>query len=350
MTTSVGEPVPGASAAVAGALAPRRVSTGTERPITVDQTNRSVVVDEAVIVKWFRPPRPVPHHGTDVLTHLAEVGFDAMPEFLGTSVEQGHVVASASAFLAGATDGWEWYLDEVHAWFDGTVAIAVLEQRAEAIGALAGRLHAALATPSDRWAHPVASVTVRSLHDRLIALFDQARSVTGGVVADHLAPRWDRIRGALDAIAEVDGTTPAITVHGDLHVGNVLAVGDRLVLTDFDGNPIADAGHSPAQPAAVDVASLLQSIDHIGRIVDHRTGGERAADIATLIDDSVALALAAYRSELAAASLDHLLDDRLLAPLRVGQELHELVYAAAHLPHWVYVPDAALAAMFPDPT
>lgn len=343
------DPAAGASAEVARSCAPARVSEGNERPITVDQTNRSVVVDESVIVKWYRPPRPLPHHGSDVLAHLAEVGFEAMPEFLGTTIEDGDVVASVSAFLPRATDGWEWYLAEVHAWLDGDLDPSVLARRATELGSLAGRLHVSLATPSSRWPGPVGTTSVRSVHARLVALFERARALTVGETAAHLAGRWDRIRDALDTIAgpHGDDTTAAITVHGDLHVGNVLDAGDRLVVTDFDGNPIAD-DEARHQPAAVDVASLLQSIDHIGRIVDHRTAGARRADIAAFIEDSVGRALDAYRAELSGAGLDYLLDDRLLMPLRVAQELHELAYAAAHLPHWVYVPDATLTATFPD--
>ena len=41
------------------------------------------------------------------------------------------------------------------------------------------------------------------------------------------------------------------------------------------------------------------------------------------------------------------MDDRLLWPLRVAQELHEYAYAALHLPVWTYVPDAAMQALFP---
>ena len=340
-------PVAGASAELARRLAPAHVSAGEERPITVDQTNRSVVVDESVIVKWFRPPRPVPHHGSDVLAHLAEVGFDAMPAFFGTHVDDGLVLASVAGFLPGATDGWEWYLDEVHAWYDGSLPMAVLEGRATALGTLAGRLHVALATPSSRWPEPVGEVPVQRQFDRMHALFDRARAVTTGVTAEHLADRWAPIRSAIEP-DDIDPSalTPAITVHGDLHVGNVLAAGDSLVVTDFDGNPIGD-DEAVRQPAAVDVASLVQSIDHIGRIVDHRTHGARRADVAAFIDDSVARALDAYRAELAAAGLGSLLDERLLPALRVAQELHELAYAAAHLPHWVYVPDGALSAMFP---
>lgn len=348
---------PGASAALARDRAGSLVTEGVERPILVDQTNRSVVVDETVIVKWFRPPQPVPHHGSEVLAHLAAVGFDAMPEFFGNRVEGDRVVASVAAFLPGATDGWEWYLDEVHRWIDGELAIARLERRATALGALAGRLHVALATPSTKWPTPIGEASSRAQYERMHALFERARSVTTGVTAEHLAPRWAAIRDAIeppastgpDAADPADELVPAITIHGDLHVGNVLSVDERLVVTDFDGNPLG-AGAPMRQPAAVDVASLLQSIDHIGRIVDHRTAGSRRSDLTSFIGESIEHALGAYRAELALASMSALLDERLLPALRVAQELHELAYAAAHLPHWVYVPDAALAAMFPDPS
>jgi maltokinase len=336
---------PGASASVARGIVPRLVPAGVERPITVDQTNRSVVVDEAVIVKWLRPPAVLPHRGSDVLAHLDEVGFEAMPAFHGVHVDDGKVVASVTTFVAGAVDGWEWYLDEVQAWIEGSLAADQLDRRATALGGLAGRLHVALATPSSRWPEPITEVPVRALHARAMVLLDDARRLHG--TRDRPAPAWDRIEEVIDAL-DSDRSTAAITVHGDLHVGNVLAAGDQLLVIDFDGNPIADPGTSTAQAPAVDVASLLQSIDHIGRIVDHRTAGARRADLTRFIDESVEAALAAYLAELSAASLDHLLDVELLGPLRVVQELHELAYAAAHLPHWVYVPEATLTAMFPD--
>lgn len=341
-------PPPGASAALVRVLAPGLVTGGVERPITVDQTNRSVVVDDLVIVKWFRPARPLPHHGSTALAHLAEVGFDAMPQFVGSHVVGGEVVATVSGYLPGALDGWDWYLHELHAWVDGTLELTVLERRASDLGTLAGRLHVALATPSSVRPHPVRSVALHVPFDRMTALLREAHTVTTGATAEHLAPRWERIEAAVTLPAELDPheLTPAIDGHGDLHVGNVLDVAGRLVVIDFDGNPLL--GAPEPQPAAADLAALLQSIDHIGRIVDHRTGGTRRADLARFIDDSTGRALASYTSELAAAGLSHLLDDRLLTPMRVAQELHELAYAAAHLPHWVYVPDAALTALFPD--
>ncbi|MDP9463031.1 MAG: aminoglycoside phosphotransferase, partial [Actinomycetota bacterium] len=72
---------PGASIELAERLLGRRCSD--ERPITVDQTNLSVVVDESVVVKWLRPPVPAPHPGVQLIRHLAAAGFEEMPAFLG---------------------------------------------------------------------------------------------------------------------------------------------------------------------------------------------------------------------------------------------------------------------------
>ena len=35
-------------------------------------------------------------------------------------------------------------------------------------------------------------------------------------------------------------------------------------------------------------------------------------------------------------------------PLRLQQECREFLYAVHHLPHWRYVPDAALIELLPD--
>lgn len=54
------------------------------------------------------------------------------------------------------------------------------------------------------------------------------------------------------------------------------------------------------------------------------------------------------RDELADHGASSLFDERLLRPLRVAQELHELVYAARYLPGWRYVPDHALPALLAE--
>jgi hypothetical protein len=76
----------------------------------------------------------------------------------------------------------------------------------------------------------------------------------------------------------------------------------------------------------------------VGRIASRRRDG---ADVAPFVAAGIDAALAAYERT---RRLDH----RLLFALRVAQELHEYAYAATRLPIWQYVPDAALAALFPN--
>lgn len=339
-------PEPGASAEVAGRHWPGTRLRGDERPVTVDQTNRSVIVDDLVVVKWLVPPVPQPHPGARLLAHLAEVGFDEMPPFLGTEERDGEVVAVLTGFVAGALDGWDWLVDEVTGWLRGDHGDEVPTQSAVRVGALAARLHVALATPSTVIPRPVGTGRSEPLHARMVQLLDRALSVVGGEGADCLEPRAARVRDAMAPLGDL-GPITVQPVHGDLHVGQLLRSGSTLVVTDFDGNPVAGATHAfDSQPAAMDVASLVQSVDHVGRVAARRVP-EHADRAARFACEGAERCLQAYRDELARLDHAHLLDERLLGPLRVAQELHELVYAALHLPRWAYVPIAALTEMFP---
>lgn len=339
-------PPPGASTAVARRLAPGLVGAGVERPVTVDQTNCSVVVDEAVVVKWLVPPVPAPHPAVALLAHLREVGFDEMPPFCGAEEVSGRVTAIVTGYVEGARDGWDWMVDDFTGWADGTVARDAVVGGAAAVGALGARLHVALATPSKVLPEPVVRVPVTSEQSRCSTLLTTALDVAESDAVAVVRTREPALRECLAAWPR-DGDTPAMRLHGDLHVGQVLRASGRLVVTDFDGNPLLDAAerHLP-RPPAVDVASLVQSVDHAGRVAQRRRPD--AAGLDELIGAATVACLDAYRSTLAGAGCAHLLDERLLAPLRAAQELHELVYAARHLPRWAYVPTATLRSMLPD--
>lgn len=335
-----GAPAPGASAALARRLVPDLVGPGCERPVTVDQTNRSVVVDDTVIVKWFVPPVPDPHPGIAMIERLRALGFVEMPQYFGAHKVHGVVVATVSEFLLGAVDGWTWYVDELVGSADGTVPVQRVIDSATAIGALAARLHVASATGG--------AVTV-DLGDEVARwwlLLDEALDVVTGAAAATLRDCESAIREAFAAGAS-DRAVPAIAVHGDFHVGQLLRTADRLVITDFDGNPLlGQSARHRLRPAVVDVASLVQSIDHAGRVAQKRRP-DAALRLESLLAASTRAALHGYRTGIGSAQVQWLLDETSLWPMRVAQELHELVYAARHLPTWTYAPLATLGAMFP---
>ena len=109
-----------------------------------------------------------------------------------------------------------------------------------------------------------------------------------------------------------------------------------MLITDFDGNPLQDQGRRAlAQSPLRDVASMVQSIEHVGAVVVKRRRPDRQHEV----DD---FTRAATQAALAAYSCVHPVDDDLLLAFRVAQELHEYAYSIHHLPHWRYVADAAL--------
>ena len=328
----------GDSAKVASRLLGRELTT--ERAITVDQTNHSVVVGdtvvgEQVIVKWLQPPVLSPHPGVQLLGHLASRGFTEMPSYLGSEERDDLVLATISEFVPGAQDGWDWFVDDVDAHLRGERALEDLVAWAARMGAVASRLHTALADMQPT------TVAARTYHAIALERLDDALRTVHGKEGTRLQALVPAVHAAL-APLESGALLAAHRIHGDLHAGQFLRADDRLLITDFDGNPLTkgEARLLPHSPL-VDVASMLQSISHVGRITVKRRHPERAADVELFVAAGIAGALGAYREV-------HPVADDLLVAMRVAQELHEYCYAATHLPPWLYVPDTALPALLRD--
>jgi maltokinase len=302
---------------------------GDERVVSTDQANRSIAVDERFLVKWFR--QPLAHARLETLERLASAGFAHMPRFLGAVAEDELVVAVVTELVPGATDGWQWFVDDVVAWMEERLPLDALERTAAQMGAITAEMHRALAGDD------LLLGSLEPLRAWAAARRDVAVELTRGPAGERLRARLHQIDHAMGLLGE-PGPVEVQHVHGDLHAGQFLRAGDRLLVIDFDGDPMADAGAAaPLQPVERDVAGLVQSLDHVGRIAARRCPG---ADPARFIETATASAIHAYRTA-------HALDEGLLLALRVAQELHEYAYAATMLPVWQHVPDAAMAALFP---
>ena len=314
---------PGASIELAARLLGRECSV--ERPITVDQTNFSVVVDESVVVKWLRPPVPVPHPGVQLIRHLTAAGFDEMPPLVGVDQRDGAVAAIVTSYLPGAMDGWDWYVDDVEAWLADRLSLSGVVDFARRMGAMTARLHSALADLQPMMVE-VAGAAEQAMADLRLAKerLDGLEWLDERSVATALQPLRDA------------GHVAGHRIHGDLHAGQFLRAGDTMVVTDFDGNPLQDpAERARTQSPLRDVASMVQSIAHVGAVVVKRRRPDRADDVDRFTVAATAAALDAYVAE-------HSIDEDLLLAFRVAQELHEYAYSIHHLPHWRYVADSAL--------
>lgn len=295
-----------------------------ERAVTADQTNESVVVGEASVVKWTVLAEEGPHPAPSLLAELEAAGFTGTPRPWGALEWEGRLVALAVDLVPGAEDGWTWAVEDLR-----SLDVGRAEAAGTAVGELVSRFHEALATT----ARPATPEEAAAWRDGAVADLDRALSLAPRVLPEHA----DEVRALLAAMP-VD-TSPVRRGHGDLHLGQVLRSGDDYVLTDFDGNPVVPASdRAREQPVAADVAGMAQSITHAGIVVrKHHPDLDPAA-----VDRTAAAARAAFL----AAYGD--VDPVLLGAFSLRQVCREFTYAATHLPRWSYVPEAALPLLLDE--
>ena len=318
-----------------------------EQGIAVDQTNTSVIVDGRLVVKvvgrWAAADR-----AGDLLERLAAAGSDDVARLHGR-VGWRHpllgdgTLAIVTEYLPGAEDGWTWAVDDVVAALRG----APDPDWPSLLGARVARIHDVLgadAVPSG----PDAAAARRARADAALA---GAVAAAEGQTGARLRNR----RAALErGIRSLDGTAPGLEfpIHGDLHVGQVLASPDdaapggrRYTVIDFDGDPQLDAAdRERADAAARDVAHLLVSLDLVAAVAQKRL---RRADAAAWAwaDRARRDLLAAYRAELVRTEL---FDAALLPGFEAEQLAAELHYADRFLPAWRFAPDAAITHRYPS--
>jgi len=361
-------------------LVPPPEATG-ERAVETDRPTESVVVGERVVVQWHPWLTEGDHPATVSLSHLAAVRYLGVPithgMLLWTS-PGGHEVpcAIATSYLPRARDGWQWCVElvEQHLGLHVAPARSVpgppprgvdswVVDWPKRLGRLIATLHLAMASPSPELPEPVRPADADRVllwHAAALERLAQAeRIVRNGRLEEGetlFLPRSRDLRSDLDRLEgiaeEIRAGGRGVTVqriHGDLHPGQVLRWPGGLSITEFDGNTVVrDPGDDAAvQPAARDVAQLLRNIDHVGRIVNRRSGGHMTAAVDAWSRSARRQVLDSYRAELVSANRGDLFDERLLASFEADQVCRELIYSDRCLPEWAYAPLAGLRLMYP---
>ena len=90
---------------------------------------------------------------------------------------------------------------------------------------------------------------------------------------------------------------------------------------------------------------MLQSLDHVGRVVAKRKGGQFSEEISLWIHQAQEKLQNSYTFALAKGDEDPFAHRDLLLLFQLQQEFREFLYAQSHLPQWMYVPDTALPAL-----
>src|SRR5262249_13031585 len=91
--------------------------------LTAEQSNSSLIVDDAVMLKLFRKVSPGTHPESEMSRYLTTHGFLNAPSMLGEVVriaENGerNSLALAQAFVRNQGDAWTWNLDQFNRVLD----------------------------------------------------------------------------------------------------------------------------------------------------------------------------------------------------------------------------------------
>jgi maltose alpha-D-glucosyltransferase/alpha-amylase len=355
----------GLLAEVPGGLA--SISTLPEHALGADQSNTSVVVGDRVLLKAYRRLETGLNPELELLAFLGEeAAFAAVAPLAGyaelVSAGGTSTVAIAQAFIPDGADAYEAIAESLTGWLlaPGEVSVEFATEVAVDLGSLTAGLHAALAD-----ARGIAEFQPRrATRDELRAWAGAARrqlvravDVTPGDAGRALHELASAVAAEL-TVFEALATTPLLTrVHGDYHLGQILVAPDGYRIIDFEGEPLRPIEERRAHGSPLrDVASMLRSLDHVGRSAGRRAvarnGGPLAApglDLDGWLRRSRERFLEAYRAGLREAGSRIVVEPELIRAFEIEKECYEFIYASTYLPSWLWAPTEGLRGLFDGP-
>jgi maltose alpha-D-glucosyltransferase/alpha-amylase len=338
----------------------------TERPLGADQSNTSLVIGESILLKVYRRLEAGLNPELELVAYLAEeAGFAAVPPLAGyaemvTAAEGTSTVAVAQAFVADGADAYETIAEALTAALlgPGDPAADVADAAVAAdLGRLTAELHVALMNArgiSDFEPHPASRHELRSWGRAARVGLSRAIDATSGEAARALHDLAPRIAAELTVFEALPSPPLVGRIHGDYHLGQVLIAPDGYRIVDFEGEPARPLEERRAYQSPLrDVASMLRSLDHVGRSAGRRAAARHdgpvrdgALDLDAWLRSARARFLDAYEAEIRRAGSALVVDPTLIRAFEIEKECSEFVYAATYLPTWSWAPTEGLRGLF----
>jgi maltokinase len=321
---------------------------------TGEQSNTSLIYDDAAILKVFR--RVYPGHNPDIEVHQAlgslEGGSRHVARLLGyvsahwigeDGEPQRADLAMLQEFFRTATDGWELAkisIRDLYAEADLHASEVGGDFAGEAyrLGQATAEVHADLAR-----ALPTGTLSQADLDEMAAAMSRRLDAALPAVPAlEDYAPG---LRAAFSALGAHEAGVPVQRVHGDYHLGQVLRTSHRWVVLDFEGEPAKPLFERTRLDSPVrDLAGMLRSFDYVARhlLADHPRQPQltyRADEWAQRNRDAF---LDGYTD---AGGPDPREDKVLLRAYEADKAVYEAVYEARNRPSWLPIPLSSLARL-----
>jgi trehalose synthase-fused probable maltokinase len=311
-------------------------SSLSERRMRVEQSNTSVVLGGRLILKLFRLLEPGLNPDLEVGAFLMRAGFPDTPPMAGGiswHAEGGEAagVAMLQALVPSRGDAWAAMLAHLAA------DVSAATRDAAAIGRVTAAMHAALASRPTDPGFPARPATVEEAsgwRSSAEAQLAQAVAALHGAEHDRLVAAAPAVRARFaDSFGAASGDATVSRIHGDYHLGQLLARTDGgFSVIDFEGEPARPLSErrAPSSPLR-DVAGLLRSLDYAARTAARDTGLDA--------DAWRAQARSAFLEAYGGIGPDQ---QGLLDAFELEKACYEIRYEANNRPDWLWLPLAAV--------
>jgi trehalose synthase-fused probable maltokinase len=318
---------------------------GTARLVASEQSNSSVVFEEALILKIFRRLEPGPNPELEMLRFLTEQGFRNIPALGGWYSYSGGPLAATlgllQEYVAGALGGWELALGEIAS------APESFLDRLGRLGEVTAQMHTALgADPNDPSFAPE-EPSVESLGLLTATVDEEIARVFLSLPEDddRLAPilgRGEEVREQLRLLTHAGSAGRVIRTHGDYHLGQTLWSGNDWVILDFEGEPARTLVERRRKRSPLrDVAGMLRSFAYAATAAELTRGADVPGDWEERARERF---LETYLETVDPALLPpgEAAIERLLAVFELEKAVYELRYELDNRPDWVGIPVAGI--------
>ena len=349
--------------------------------LTAEQSNSSLVVDDAVMFKIFRRIQAGEHPEAEMSRYLTSHGFANSPALLGEVARiapdgERYALGIAQAFVRNQGDAWTWTLNQFNRALDNLASReATADSRdddiedyhafAGTIGRQLGTMHQVLARQTEDEAfspRTAGSDDVVAWGERGLGLFNDAldavaaidtwESEAAAADARRLLDRREALTALLQQLVKSGMGSIVTRIHGDFHLGQVLIASADAYIIDFEGEPARplEERRRKASPMR-DVAGLMRSFDYAAaatldpkNLIASRIPPARRLTLVTRLRRGAQRAfLAAYRE--AAAGLPGMDRDELLDFFLAEKAAYEICYEAANRPAWLPIPLSGLSRL-----
>ncbi len=342
------------------------------RVMGAEQSNSSIVFDDAVILKLIRRVEEGDNPELELNRFLTNEGFEFIPAQVGEifyeTEADGEIVnidlGIAQTFIGDATEGWSEALKHILAMYDGISGdedprtrlqqvdslCATLLEELESLGEVTAGFHVVFGRGEEGNAEiGREAATAQNLADAVMHTRHQLESLPLERVPD-LSPEIVRsINQRLSELEELDNPGLKTRIHGDYHLGQALLGPRGWLILDFEGEPLRSlAERRSFQSPLRDVAGMLRSFSYAANaalLERAEPDSERWRQLEPWAAAFEELARNYFLQAYLRTSHegDLLPNDRnelavLLDFFEIDKALYEIGYELGHRPDWVRIP------------